>query len=186
MGFCIRQTGAEFVLTAGVWKGFDYTAMARRVSETLEQPPVIVNAYDSLPEGDPTDLPAIAAAPSSPGEALVRWIYYTSGTTSDPKGVQHTDHTLISAGTGLTFALQPTSDDVGSIAYPYAHIGGPDYTVMMLVSGLSALLLEAFVPAEAVREYNRFGVTLNETAFDEMGRFRTGDLGVIRPDGHVN
>ena len=57
---------------------------------------------------------------------------------------------------------------------------------MMLVSGLSALLLEAFVPAEAVREYNRFGVTLNETAFDEMGRFRTGDLGVIRPDGHVN
>ena len=160
VGFCIRQTGAEFVLTAGVWKGFDYTAMVRRVSETFEQPPVIVNAYDSLPEGDPTDLPAIAAEPSSSGEAPVRWIYYTSGTTSDPKGVQHTDHTLISAGTGLTFALQPTSDDVGSIAYPYAHIGGPDYTVMMLVSGLSALLLEAFVPPEAVKEYNRFGVTL--------------------------
>jgi cyclohexanecarboxylate-CoA ligase len=26
---------------------------------------------------------------------------------------------------------------------------------------------------------------LNESAFDEKGRFRTGDLGVLRPDGHV-
>jgi acyl-CoA synthetase (AMP-forming)/AMP-acid ligase II len=26
---------------------------------------------------------------------------------------------------------------------------------------------------------------LNEAAFDEQGRFRTGDLGVLRPDGHI-
>ena len=36
----------------------------------------------------------------------VRWIYYTSGTTSDPKGVRHTDGTLIAGGTGLAVALR--------------------------------------------------------------------------------
>ena len=78
--------------------------------------------YDHLPEGDPTTLPS---PPAGGDDAPVRWLYYTSGTTSDPKGVQHTDQTLIAAGTGLAKALEATSDDVGTIAFPYAHIGGP-------------------------------------------------------------
>ena len=84
--WCDNVRRRRVVLTAGVWKGFDYTAMVLRVSETLEQPPVIVNAYDSLPEADPTDLPAIATAPSGPGEAPVRWIYYTWSVCWTPLG----------------------------------------------------------------------------------------------------
>jgi len=36
--------------------------------------------------------------------------------------------------------------DVGSIAFPFAHIAGPDYLVTMLSIGFPAVLLETFSP----------------------------------------
>ena len=35
-------------------------------------------------------------------------------------------------------------DDVGSIAFPFAHIAGPDYLVTMLTFGFPAILVESF------------------------------------------
>ncbi|MYR88315.1 AMP-binding protein, partial [Streptomyces sp. SID685] len=66
----------------------------------------------------------------------VRWIYWTSGTTSTPKGVLHSDRSLIAAGSCLAHALRLRPDDVGSIAFPYAHVGGADYLVMLLLYGV--------------------------------------------------
>ena len=113
------------MLHPGDWGGFDYGSMVTQVTSDLDTPPTLINGYESLPIGDPATLPPAPEYPA--GEAPVRWRYYTSGTTSDPKGVLHTDQTLIAAGTGLGKALEVTSDDVGSMAFPYAHIGGPDY-----------------------------------------------------------
>ena len=76
----------------------------------------------------------------------VRWIYTTSGTTSLPKGVLHTDRTLIAGGTGLGFALELTDDDVALFAVPWAHIAGPDWLVLMTTWGLTTVVMEVFVP----------------------------------------
>ena len=168
VGFCIRQTEAEFVLHPGEWNGFDYGAMVGEVTADLASPPTLVNGYAGLPSGDPAALPPAPAIPA--GEAPVRWRYYTSGTTSDPKGVLHTDRTLIAAGTGLGLALEVTDADVGSVAFPYAHIGGPDYIVMMLAFGLPAVFIESFTPAGAVAAFAEHGVTMagGSTAFYQM------------------
>ena len=165
VGFCLAQTGAEFVFTPGVWGDFDYAAMATEVSADLDPRPQVLNGYEDLPEGDPATLPA----PPGSGDE-VRWLYYTSGTTSDPKGVKHTDQTLIAAGTGLAIALEANSSDVGTIAFPYSHIGGPDYIVMMLVNGFPAVLIERFTPAGAVAAYAEHGATIigGSTAFYQM------------------
>ena len=124
----------------------------------------MVVAYDSLPEGDPSTLPPPPDAASADEE---RWIYYTSGTTSDPKGVRHTDTTLVTGGRGLAIACDMSENDVGSIAFPFAHIAGPDYLVMVLALGFPAVLLESFVPAVAVDVFSRHGVTMagGSTAF---------------------
>src|SRR4029077_3165204 len=98
-------------------------------------------------------------APPSDGDA-VRWLYSTSGTTAAPKCVMHSDKGLIAGGMGLALAMKPRPDDVGSIAFPCTHIGGPDYLVVMLAYGMPAVLLEMFEPAEAVEAVSRHGATI--------------------------
>ncbi|MFD7864669.1 class I adenylate-forming enzyme family protein [Streptomyces sp. NPDC059783] len=165
VGFALRESQAEFFAVPGTWRGFDHTAMAARVTEGLDRPPHVLEAYDTLPDGDPATLPP----PPTDGTA-VRWIYWTSGTTSDPKGVLHTDRSLIAGGACLAHALHLSPDDVGSMAFPFAHVAGPDYSVMLLLYGFPAVLFEHFTMADAVPEYRRHGVTVagGSTAFYSM------------------
>ena len=165
--FCVRQTGAELIVHPGVWAGYDYGAMVDQIVSGLDHPCQTLVGYDTLPEGDPATLPPV---PDTAESGTVRWLYYTSGTTSDPKGVKHTDASLIAGGIGLARALDMTGEDVGSIAFPYAHIGGPDYMVTMLSSGFGAVLVERFDPPAAVATYARRGVTMagGSTVFYQM------------------
>ncbi|WNZ10697.1 AMP-binding protein [Streptomyces sp. 11x1] len=160
VGFALRESRAEFFAVPGEWRGFDHTEMARRLEARG-----IFEAYDRLPDGDPTTLPAPPADGTSVG-----WIYWTSGTTSDPKGVLHTDRSLIAGGSCLAHALRLGADDVGSIAFPYAHIGGPDYMVMLLLYGFPAVLFEHFALPAALEAYRKHGVTVagGSTAFYSM------------------
>ena len=88
-------------------------------------------------------------------------------TTAAPKCVMHSDAGLIAGGIGLAHALEVQPDDVGSIAFPCTHIGGPDYLVVMLACGMPAVLLESFDPANAVATFARHDVTMagGSTAF---------------------
>ncbi|MDT0460548.1 AMP-binding protein [Streptomyces sp. DSM 41527] len=194
VGFILAESAAEFVLVPGVWRGFDHTAMVRKLAGDGVR---VVSVAGGLPQGDPGALPqgdpgalpqgdpgALAAAAGADegqagGAGRASWVYYTSGTTSSPKGVEHTDATLLAGGIGLATALGMSADDIGSIAFPYAHIAGPDYVIAMLVSGFPAVMLESFEPGHAAAVYRRHGVTMagGSTAFyqaflDESRRYR--------------
>ncbi len=169
----------EFIVIMPQWRGVDYQTMTEGVLASLGYPPArwdgdggdrygagkrpVVLNVQHLPIGDPRDLPEPPAMSTDP----VRWVYFTSGTTSEAKGVMHTDGTLLAGGRGLATALQLTEADVGSVAFPFAHIAGPDYLVTMLLSGFPAVVVETFVPSEATELFRRCGVTVagGSTAF---------------------
>lgn len=165
MGYAITATEAEFVLVPGVWGGFDYAAMVHELVAGLERPPVVVDVFADLPDGDPATLP-----PAMTDGDEVRWIYMTSGTTSNPKGVRHTDKTLIAGANGMAVAMAFQPDDVGTIAFPFSHIAGPDYIGTMLIAGFPAILVERFDPAASVELFARLGATMvgGSTAFYQM------------------
>ena len=160
VAFAVRESGAAHFAVPGEWRGFDHTAMAERIGARG-----VFEAYDALPEGDVSVLP-----PPPTSGTDVRWIYWTSGTTSDPKGVLHTDRSLIAGGSCLAHALHLSADDIGSIAFPFAHIGGPDYLVMLLLYGFPAVLFEKFALPDALEGYRKHGVTVagGSTAFYSM------------------
>ncbi len=166
VGFALRQTGASLFVIPGTWRGTDFAALAERALEGAPRRPAVVSIEDGLPEADPGVLPPPPAGTSAE-DAPIRWIYYTSGSTADPKGVQHTDQTLIAGGWGLARALDMGPDDVGSIAFPFAHIAGPDYLVTMLSFGFPAILLEAFSAPDVLPVFRRHGATMvgGSTAF---------------------
>jgi cyclohexanecarboxylate-CoA ligase len=162
VGSVLAQAGVRFFAVPGTWRNFDYEAMAKGLQEASGGAFEILVITDTLPEGDPATLPE----PPTDGDA-VRWLYSTSGTTAAPKCVMHSDAGLIAGGMGLAYAMRPEPDDVGSIAFPCTHIGGPDYLVVMLAYGMPAVILEAFDPANAVTVFSRHHVTLagGSTAF---------------------
>jgi acyl-CoA synthetase (AMP-forming)/AMP-acid ligase II len=152
-----RSGSGHYLIPAQAVAGRDFVALACEVCATLPQPPQVV-MLDEEEGGGPVDPASLPPAPVD-GDAL-RWVYYTSGTTSEPKGARHSDQTLLIGGLNLARSLQAGTQDVGCIAFPIGHIGGAMYTVMLLASGASAVLLGRFVPAEAVAAFQRHGVTL--------------------------
>src|SRR2546429_366220 len=72
--------------------------------------------------------------PDAPAGLPVRWLFYTSGTTADPKGAQHTDRTVMAAAYGMGVALAVDDEDHSSLVFPFTHIGG----IVLLMVGLMA------------------------------------------------
>lgn len=149
-----RNQPAFHVVLDGDLTGLDRQAPA--LLAQMQQPAKLLCLGEPLPQADPSDLP-----PPPADHHTVRWLYATSGTSSEPKGVRHTDESVLRAGRNLALAMEAQPEDVGTIAYPIAHIGGAMYTAMLAASGASVVLLPRFQIAEAVQVFARHGVSLS-------------------------
>ena len=116
-----------------------------------------------------------AAAPELGGPPAAtdpRWVYFTSGTTGRPKGVHHTDATLLSAARGYLAHLGVGSHphEVGTIAFPIAHVGGMVYLATALLGDFPAVLVPKVSADELPRllAEHRVTVTGASTAFYQM------------------
>src|SRR3954469_14089286 len=156
--FITQQTNARLVVTPSEWRGFDFEAMCR--DATAELPALDVLVCDkSLPEGDVATLPEFVPAPDE-ASAPVRWIFYTSGTTADPKGARHADATVRPSADAMFGGLDITDDDVFGLVFPYTHIGGQTWTFTALMTGCRLVVNEAFVPTVTIPILRDADITL--------------------------
>jgi cyclohexanecarboxylate-CoA ligase len=163
VGFCARQARARLLVVPTGFGTFDFEEMADAIAGSTDGLSVMTSNR-SLPAGDPASL---GAPPSSADD--VRWLFYTSGTTADPKGAQHTDRTITAVARGMAQRLAITDTDRNALAFPFTHVGGITWLFTSLMTGMVNILFEAFVPDVVVKVLSDQGVTLagSGTAFHQ-------------------
>ncbi|MFI5040430.1 MAG: AMP-binding protein [Acidimicrobiales bacterium] len=147
VGFICRQLDTDLLIVPGIWRGFDFAAMAA----SLGIPYLVVDGTG--PAGSADSLPP---APDRPG----RWCFYTSGTTAEPKGARHTDETLRAAAGGMMARLRMGAGDVLTAVAPITHVGGIICLMASLETGMRQLLVEAFIPDRVIPFFREQGATL--------------------------
>jgi cyclohexanecarboxylate-CoA ligase len=160
VGFIVRQAKSRLLVVPSTWAGFDFEAMAKGIAAAVQaeggQDLQVLVVDKALPQGDPSTLPP----PPDPSEDPVRWYFYTSGTTSDPKGAQHTDRTILASALGMNACLQVTEHDRNAVVFPFTHIGGIGWLFSALVVGFPTVYIERFDPARTIQLIQQHEVTM--------------------------
>jgi len=165
VGFVCRQARSKVLIVPGVVRGFDHRDLAevvRAQAPDLEHvltvraaPASRQTALESLEENPRQPLP-----PSPLGPYDVSAVFYTSGTTADPKGVLHTPATL---GALLHCQMQMfgrSADDRSLLQFPLPHIGGVLMFILQpLRWGSSSVYMDTFDPELAIDLIERHAIT---------------------------
>ena len=149
--FITGAVGTELFITATTWHGFGHAAMARDLGLKVIGLELEEGAGGPLrlPEGDPSPLPPPPPPPPPHGDAAAggcRWLYFTSGTTAAPKGVRHSDESVLASARGMTGHLGFGAGDVYPVVFPIAHIGGMSMIVAALRRGGRLVLFDRWDP----------------------------------------
>jgi len=162
--FITNQVGTEVFITTERWRGFHHGELARTLAAEqgftvvitdLDTDPATIGNTLRLEQGDPVRL----APPPPLDESPVRWIYTSSGTTADPKGVRHTDRSVMH-GAGGPIGTGASADDVNAVAVPVSHIGGMLMLAAGLMTGMQLALFESFDPATSPERMAAHGATV--------------------------
>ncbi len=162
--FITGQAASRVLVVPGEFRGFDFRDLARTVRarrESLEHV-VVVRAQPGEGMLGLEDLMASPTLPErverSPDE--VAMLFYTSGTTAEPKGVMHTTSTIGAYTAASVVAMGTSGDDVGLLQFPLTHIGGLSaFVAVPLMAGSRVVYLDTWEPDAALDLIEREQVT---------------------------
>ena len=154
--FILRQTEPQVFIIPGVWRGFDYGSLAEQVAAELPNSCHVITADRSLAEDDPALLPPPPPMLDDP----TRWIFYTSGTTGDPKGALHSDGAILAGALGVVDSYAITEHDRYPIVFPFTHVGGIGMLFIQLATGCGAIAVEQFDPERTPPILAKHGLTI--------------------------
>src|SRR5205809_824936 len=165
VSFVCRQARARVLVVPGVVRGVDHRELARAVRAAA---PDLEHVLTVRAEPGPgmRALEALEATPAEPlpptrhGPHDVSMLFYTSGTTADPKGVLHTPSTLGAVIRFQAELLHPSPDDRSLLQFPLPHLGGVVMFVILPVAhGSNTVFMETFDPELAVDLIERHRIT---------------------------
>ncbi len=160
VSFISKQTHCKLLITPSTWNKFDYAALAEQVAGENDDMHTLVADHFN-PEGDPTTLPPPPATFADSAQDPVRWIFYTSGTTADPKGAQHTDRSVLAGAIGYAEKTHVVADDIALVAFPFTHVGGIIIGVYTpLLTGSAAVLMESWTAPASTELIGKHKITL--------------------------
>ena len=142
LAYILGEVRPRLLVVPRTWRGFDYAAMAEQlVAGTATRTLVCDRA---LPEADPATLAPAMQYSSESDPDPIRWILYTSGTTSSAKGAIHGDASIAAGARWVCSSLAIDPADRFAIPFALTHISGIAMLMVCLMSGASAILVEQF------------------------------------------
>lgn len=174
LSFILRQSGTRAIFIPHVFRGFDYVAMLDEVLAGMVDPPlvIVVRPRGELPTGfiafDGLVGQGRPVAPAgSPSDICL--LLYTSGTTSEPKGVLHSHQTVVWEMRSMVRELGLRhEDDSFFMASPVGHLTGIVYGVYLpALLRQRVSLLDVWDPEAAVGiiERDACRISLGATPF---------------------
>jgi acyl-CoA synthetase (AMP-forming)/AMP-acid ligase II len=154
VGFILRQSKARVLVMPDRWRNIDYRQRFDAITDAPDLQQVVTIGEGAGPGGAINWSRVAAASPLSrmptthPDDRCL--LIYTSGTTADPKGVQHTTNTLMSE-------VQTTAAAIGEraganlAAFPSGHIAGVLGLLRMFLLGSTCVLMDTWDPVLAAR-----------------------------------
>jgi cyclohexanecarboxylate-CoA ligase len=146
VGFILRQTGARLVAIPNEFRGTDYRGLLRDAGY----------AGDTLVVRD-GELPESAASADAPVRVDdVAVILWTSGTTSDPKGVVHTHQSLRVEADTIAAAHDMRTGESLLLPMPVTHVAGLTYGILLPATNhITAVLMDIWEPGLALQLLER-------------------------------
>jgi acyl-CoA synthetase (AMP-forming)/AMP-acid ligase II len=163
IGFIMRQTQAKALMIPDAWRGHDYVERVAAAGDLPALQHLIVVgerrpgtvAWDDLLAHTGVDYPRDVTRGDD-----VSCIIYTSGTTSDPKGVKHTHNTQLCdvnaarLGQGATPAassVAPAPEGPALSVFPAGHVASFLAMLRPFLQGGEAVFMDQWIPEEAVQ-----------------------------------
>jgi cyclohexanecarboxylate-CoA ligase len=148
VGFILRQSGARVAVVPHEFRGTEYAAVLEDAGFTGTL--IEVRGHAPLPSS-PAAPPAVTVRVDD--DAVILW---TSGTTSDPKGVVHTHQSLRVEADTIAAAHDMRAGEALLLPMPITHVAGLTYGVLLPVtSGITAVLMDVWEPGRALELFAR-------------------------------
>jgi acyl-CoA synthetase (AMP-forming)/AMP-acid ligase II len=164
MDFVLRRSGAAAVVLPREHRGRPHADVVLGGLSRLPALKLAVVTGDSSPGHGAISHDSLLAEPGGayrephpePGDRAV--LMYTSGTTAEPKGVQHSHRTLLAEATSRVYTLNgPGARHLG--LFPPGHMAGLLSLLRILLLGTPTVIMQAWDAARAAELIDRHAVT---------------------------
>ncbi|WP_255152158.1 AMP-binding protein [Halorarius halobius] len=160
--YILDDVESDAIIVPDVHREFDFREMLDDIAADVPVDDVVVVGtplegqigYDAL-LADDTDYTRPDLSPDDPHVVL-----YTSGTTSDPKGVVHTHNSVGACEMPMRNRMEYSSDETFFVPTPVTHISGVVRGLRLpFIVGADLVLMDRWKPADAVDLVDSEGVT---------------------------
>ena len=183
VGFILKESGARAFICPDRWRHIDYLERIERLDRSeLPKLEHVIVIGDACPSGalswndfQARSDPSFTVPSVDPDDVCL--LVYTSGTTAQPKGVQHTHNTLLSEVRSAGIQ-RVAAASVGLSAFPAGHIAGVLGLTRLYIEGGTTILMDTWDAAEAARLIDRHSVTRTSgTPFHLMSLLDAAEAG---------